>query len=646
MSAIGGILATGSQPPHRPLAALAAGLARRGPDGCATVRLGRAAMVHRPFHTTARSRQEPQPRLTGDGLLLAWDGRLDADLAPSADATELVLAAYRRHGDELADALPGDFALALWDEREQTLVLARDPFSDRSLFYGEDRRGRFLWASNVASLLAAGDFATDLDETWISGYLATVRPQGRTPFLSLSALPPGHVLTLRRGRRHLRRYWPGDSLGEVRCAGDGEYEERFHHLLSQAVRHHLDASAPVFVELSGGVDSSSIACLAEHLLERGEASAPQMRTCSYVYREAPRSDETAPLQRVEAQLGRGGFHVDEHRAPILAGFEEPWAEIPSDLGMFRARFEAVAAEMACHGSRVVLNGLGGDEAGISEIREPPHLADLAARGRLPTLLRELVRWRPECRASYPGLLWRGAVLPLLPAALQTRLTPNRRLADWVSPGFARRSGYRHHWRSILPGPAEAGLPRPSMKHRCAGLRATVLQVIDALYLHADLVGRENRFPFLHRPFVEFCLGLPLDQLVRPGETRSLHRRALAGVLPPEIAQRRDKGGPDDAMMRALAREWPRLRKAFSGDAHIYDAGFVERQPFLTALGRARSGLLHLCGPVFRAIELETWLRTLAARPTPAATAGQTVTGAAQQVTVQSAEAPQDRAANH
>jgi asparagine synthase (glutamine-hydrolysing) len=144
--------------------------------------------------------------------------------------------------------------------------------------------------------------------------------------------------------------------------------------------------------------------------------------------------------------------------------------------------------------------------------------------------------------------------------------------------------------------------------RVAGLRATVAQQVAPRYVEAEALGREIRYPFLDRSLVELCLGLPGDQLVRSLETRSVHRRALAGILPKVVAERRDKRGPDEAMMRAVGRHWPTLHDMFAGDARIYEHGYVAREPYLAALEATRFGLLHTAGNVFRAIELEIWLQ--------------------------------------
>ena len=120
------------------------------------------------------------------------------------------------------------------------------------------------------------------------------------------------------------------------------------------------------------------------------------------------------------------------------------------------------------------------------------------------------------------------------------------------------------------------------------------------------------YPYLHRPLVEFLHGIPFEQLVRPGENRSLMRRAMTGILPEKIAQRKTKGRPKEAILRALSREWARLRPMFE-DARVCAYGYMNAEPLLAALDRARYGAETLASPLLRTITVEIWLRALEQR---------------------------------
>ena len=125
-------------------------------------------------------------------------------------------------------------------------------------------------------------------------------------------------------------------------------------------------------------------------------------------------------------------------------------------------------------------------------------------------------------------------------------------------------------------------------------------------------GIDVTYPFAHRPLVEFLQAIPLDQLMRPGENRVVMRRMLAGILPDEIAARRTKGNPREAIFRAVARESERLRSVFA-DSRLCARGYIDKESILAALDRARHGYETHSAFLVQTISLEFWLRDLDTR---------------------------------
>lgn len=590
-------------------------LAALGPDCSSSAADGRAGLLHRALWTTAESRRERQPHVAAGGLAVAWDGRLDhpAELArdlgaaPGAGEAELVAAAYRRWGEAFLERLSGDFALALWDPAGRSLLLARDPFGIRPLYYAE-RGGAVAFASNLRALFAAWpELPREPDAEWIGGWLSGDEPAGRTPYRGVRSVPPGGAVAFRDGRRREWAHWPPPSLPGVEIAGDADAEERFLALFTDAVRCRLRTAGPAFCELSGGVDSSSIACVADRLLRDGDARAAGLETLSFVFDGSPTSDEREWIVPVERHTGRRGHHLREEDDPLLGGFDEAWYEIPTGYTAFHLRYGRMAERMRAAGARVLLSGVAGDALVWAEYFAPPQLADLAAAGRIGTLAREMRRWQRETGLPYGRLAWEGVARPLLHEAMGRSPEPRPPASPWLGPALAGRSARPR----TAPACRRSALARPSQRRQLAALRLAARAQAAPSYLVAERMGVEIRFPFLHRPLVELCLALPAEQFARPGETRSLHRRALRGLLPPEIAARRNKRGPDEALIRRYAGQWPRLQAMFGGDALIYRHGFVERAPFLAALQRKRFGLVDAAGgQVETAIALEVWLRGL------------------------------------
>lgn len=612
MSAIGGIWWTAGAPGieerRSALDRLHATLARRGPDGGAVEDSGAVGMSFRAFHTTAGARAERQPLATASGLLMAFDGRLDnreellRTLRPpegsAATDAELVLAAYGQWQHRCPDFLIGDYAFAVWDAGRRELLLARDPMGARPLFY-HAAGGLLAWSSTLEGLLAAASLPRDLDEEWIAGFLTDCYPQGHTPYRAIRCVPPGHILVAQEGDFRLVELWRPDmaATGDLARETDAELEERFAFLFREAVRCRLRADGPIGAELSGGLDSSSIVCLAADLLAKRQADAPALHTVSYVFNESPTADERRYIRAVEARIGRTGHHIPQERHRMFASLNKPPAEFPSvhqctwDRDLEAIRFIRSA------GGRVLLSGLGGDELSWSEIDVPLELSDHLRAGRWRELSRGMQQW---------SVIQRRPIALLLARTVRALLGPSapRPVPTWIAPSFARRLRLPWHERPRASRPA-AALP-PSRREHCAAV-SSAIAVVEWMY-DSGPEPIERRFPFLDRRLVEFCLSLPISQFAHGQETRSLHRRALRGLLPPEIVNRRTKVSPAEGLLRDFAAHWPELSAIFPRPL-CCELGFVDEKALQATMTEVRSGLGQKAAHLLRVISLEFWLRS-------------------------------------
>jgi asparagine synthase (glutamine-hydrolysing) len=543
---------------------------------------------------------------------LAWDGRLDnrRDLAealgaePGASDLDLLARAYERWGTGFPARVVGDFALALWDGRERRLVLARDPFGTRPLFYAR-RNGGIVWASTLRALRAAGVDLGEIEEEWIAGYFSRSIDPALTPWRNARAVPPGCTVILSEGEVRTVRWWRLDAVHPLRLGSDAEYEELFRELFLTAVRRRLRTAKPVTAELSGGLDSSSIVCAADHLLRLGAAEAPDLFTVSHVYERSASADERPYIKKVETRTGRRHRHVLESEAPRLAGLTADALDVPSPSACFRELHRAVFEFMGDNGSRVLLSGLGGDHLLISEVPVPFPLADLLQARELRAFFPALRHWRNELDKPYPQILWEGALCPLLPRPMRLRLAPlPLPIPPWLDRGFVRRWDLAARFAAAVD--VEGDFPQPGKRLQAGAVRS-VVRALCWMYDRWDYPV-EVAYPFLDRDLVELCLGVPGDQLVRPGETRSLLRRSLAGLLPPAIARRRDKRGPDEAVLRAFAERWHEI-KDLADEPRAAARGWIDPAAFRQALREARFGKAgdHLPG-LLPSLALEAWLR--------------------------------------
>ncbi len=636
MAGFGGLLL--DDPRAAPAAAwatLVRGLRRAGRGPSRQARQGQALLVHVPLAADGDDGVGPGLARRGP-LLAAWDGRLDngADVARACGLEgaaargdlDYVLAAFERWGVGALERLVGDFALAVWDARARRLVLARDGLATRPLFHARAPWG-LVWGSSLQAVRRAASVSREVDERWLAGFLVLACEPETTPLRDVGALAPGQALVMEPGRARRVRFWSPQPTEPLRLPDDRAYEERLRELLLEAVRCRLRGSRPVAADLSGGLDSSSIVVLADRLLRDGRSQAPALVTLSHVYERAPGDDESEFMALVEAHTGRPSERIREADAPLGVGFGAAEFEAPSLFQIWRARQARVRQALDRHGAQRVLSGFGGDQVMRSELDVALEPAERLRELRLPSFLRALRSWRRASPSAYPSqswpaLLWRGSLLPLMPYAWRARATAPP-LPDWLDPAFVARTDLRARTSALLDTRRPLG---PGRRRQVCALEAG----IGALAWLYDTGAEpfEQAYPLLDRRVVDFCLDVPIEQFLRPHEGRSLHRRALRADLPERIAARHDKRGPDATLLRAVSESWGEFAPLVV-NSRLVARGLVREGAFVETLRRARFGRAgQTLVSLLKALALEVWLRAnerpeslLADSPAPVALAG-------------------------
>jgi asparagine synthase (glutamine-hydrolysing) len=624
MSALAGIFNFGSDAApvdEYELAKLGVALDARGPDGGFDLISENVGMSYRAFHTNRESRAEVQPHLTSHGHMLTWNGRLDnrGDLIrelnlnlPHGEANTdltIVMAAYLKWGKECFNRLVCDYCLALWDTRLRVLYLVRDVAGARALKYHLNR-DRIVWSSETAAFLNLKDNQCEIDEEYIAGALSLSPIPSLTPYKNVLSVKPGHVVTVNlKGDLGSERFWRLDPAREIRYSTDEQYEEHARAALRESIHCRLRSDLPVFAELSGGLDSSAIVCLADQLIRRGEVQTQRLETVSHVFDECPTSDERRYIQLVESQTQVRGNYIRDEDFRLLAPLpEEVTIVTPNPVVLSFGFHDGVRRAMDQAGARVLLSGLGGDQMFGGVYGAYPKVADLLRAGRFIALDRSLRSWSKARKRSYLNLLWKDAIVRQFPRRLQTMASGRAaQLPPWYNRQFSSRMKLqeRMHASDRL-----RSFPTHSSRDQARGFISTVKSISSCW--RTEQFGIDVTYPFAHRPLVEFLQALPLDQFMRPGENRVVMRRMLAGILPDEIAQRRTKGNPREAIFRAVAREAGRLRVVFE-NSRLCARGYIEKEPLFAALDRARHGYETHSAFLVQTVLLEFWLRDLELR---------------------------------
>src|SRR2546422_5671131 len=298
-------------------------LAHRGPDGAGVWSEGTVGLGHRLLHTTPESLRERLPLASGDGtLVLTADARIDnraellgaLDRGVEATDAELILAAYERWGERCPEHLLGDFVFVIWDARRAALFCARDHFGVKP-FYNHHAPGRlFAFASEIKGLLALAEVPRRLNETRVADYLVPLLEDKVITFYEdILRLPPAHRMTVTREGVRTEQYWALDPEREIRMKSDEEYADAFREIFTEAVRCRLRSAFPVGSMLSGGLDSSSVVCVARQLLQQNGGN--RFHTFSIVFDDVPECDER---RYVEAVLAGGGADPHYIRGDLLS----------------------------------------------------------------------------------------------------------------------------------------------------------------------------------------------------------------------------------------------------------------------------------------------------------------------------------------
>ena len=287
----------------------------RGPDGSGcwndeTVCLGNVQLC-----TTPESLHERQPLLSADGqLCLTADVRLDnrqelqASFAASGiglrtdtDA-ELILAAYELWGEDCPTHLIGDFAFAMWDRRRRQLFCARDPVGAKPFYYHHSET-KFVFASTPTALFADGTIARRPNQKQMFLALLDQKLEIEETFAEgIARLPAAYRLILKDGQLRKDLYWDVTAVRSLHYNSDEEYAEHFLELFREAVRARLRSQTPVGATLSGGLDSSAVACMAQKLLQDGSIADPGLESFSQLYDGLP-CDERTYIEEVTRSKG-------------------------------------------------------------------------------------------------------------------------------------------------------------------------------------------------------------------------------------------------------------------------------------------------------------------------------------------------------
>lgn len=650
MSAIVGIYHRDGAPVDRAvLQRMTDTLANRGPDGCGVEGMGPVGLGHLMLWTTPESLHESLPFVSESGeLLITADARIDnrEELLPAlglqghADEgisdSQVILAAYEKWGEDCPNHLLGDFAFAIWDTGRQILFCARDHFGVKPLYYCLTD-GLFAFGTEIKALHCLSGVSRRLNEAHIGSYLATIFDENVSTFYEgILRLPPAHYLTVGQYRTQLECYWKLDPSRQIHLDSDEEYAARFRDIFSEAVRCRLRSALPVGALLSGGLDSSSIASVAQSVLS---AEGKKLATFSAVFPESKECDERPFIATVIDKGGIVPFFLDADALSMFSEIREMlrYQDEPSfGPGLYSSwALNRLASQQ---GVRILLDGHDGDSTVSHGFG---YLSELARGGRWLDLIHQLRGLAISYRTTWWSLLWEYVsaylVHPVVARSGWLRFGSRiaRRLQSLIRSLIRRSVNASDSVKAFDPFAWQAWI-NPDLRQRLGlderrqlSARATETEreshlrglifpgqslALETLDQAAAAFGVEVRFPFWDKRLVEFCLALPSEQKLSGGWSRVILRRAMAGILPPEIQWRREKTDFTATLQESLGRSDRSQLETMLEDAPAACQRFVDVEKLHVALAHVHDK--RLGGNALKILQPLTLLHWLCRRGLP------------------------------
>lgn len=510
--------------------------------------------------------------------------------------TEVILRAYEAWGVDCLSRFNGMWAFAVVDLKEKKIFCSRDRAGVKPFYYLYDDE-RFCFASEIKALLQIEDFDPQTNERVIDDYLVDglLDHTSETFFKNIYQLRPGEYLLLDLlgdGRLILRSYWDIEDR-EIRFPRDRDYIDRFYELLEDSIRLRLRTDVPIGSCLSGGLDSSSIVCLANRLLFNGQSLDPKLvgrsqKTFSSCF-EDPVFDERKYIELVVNKTGSDRHYVFPEGKGFLKNLirliwlqEEPFGSLS-----IYAQWEVMKLAKE-RGVKVLLDGQGGDEL---------------LAGYLPSfgpLLKQTLKqfaWVSFIKEIRGFLKYQRQTVDQLWSRFRASPSPS----DWLERGLEKQ-------------PSRKVVTPCRFKERLNDYLYQLFRFValPGLLHYEDRNSMahsiETRLPFLDYRLVEFVFGLPAKFKIRRGVTKIILREAMEGVLPEGVRNRMDKMGfvvPEADWFRNELRDFI--------DDILNSNSFSERGLF--NLSRIHKAFQDHCDGradhhtmIWRCVNLELWFR--------------------------------------
>lgn len=548
-------------------------LSHRGPDGSAVWCECNVALGHQMLWTTPESLHEKLPFHDEKlGLVITADARIDnrkelsqkLDIEDKEDVSDsyFILKAYEKWGEKCPEHLLGDFAFAIWDENEEKLFCARDHMGVKPFYYYLDDK-MFVFGTEIKALHTLSEVPKKLNEYKVALYLLKFLLDYKYTFYeNILNLSPSHSLVLNKDSKEMSTYWKLDSNLEIKMNSEEDYVNTFLDIFAEAVKCRLRNYNSLGFELSGGLDSSSIVCMALKIMNENKNQIKSINTFSDIYNEIIECDERYYSKKVANINGIKSHFINmDNISPlenIYGIFHQQ--DQPFNSPHMTKRIKSLS-KAKNENINVLLSGHGGDET-LSHGEN--YIKDLIVTFQLKKLIKELKGLFNHSNKSKYKIIFDEIIFHFIPYFMlkgyrfffrkNTQSILNKKFLNMLK---IDDENYLHKLYTLKHF--------TSKEYHYFILNIAQHETFGTINRRAANFDIDVRYPFFDKRLIEFCYALPTEMKRNSGWTKFILRIAMKDILPPEIAWRYDKTDLTQSYKRNLFFEKNIIKKIIYHD---------------------------------------------------------------------------------
>mgnify|MGYP001576088853 CR=1 FL=1 len=608
----------GSHQDHDLLKRMTDSIRHRGPDDEGYYTDGNIGLGHRRLSIIDLSPAGHQPMSNEDGSAwITYNGEVYNYLElmeelkekghkfKSKTDTEVIIHAYEEWGEGCLSRFNGMFAFAIWDNKIKRLFCARDRFGIKPFYYFYDGK-RFIFASEIKALLEDRSIERRPNNQIVYDFLvqAYLDHTDETFFEGIKQIPPSHYLIIDAGGIQIKRWWDIDETRKLTPIDDKKVAGMFYELFEDSIRLRLRSDVPVGTCLSGGLDSSSIVCVANRLMfgeDMTNRISNRQKTFSSCF-DMEGYDERRYINGVLAKTGAEANFVFPRGEDLFDIISDVIWHQDEPFGSTSIVAQWYVMKEASKKVKVLLDGQGADEllAGYHGYFGALY-SDLLEKVSLLKLLKEVIYYKRHHKQFQPHVfsnIARSFMPPYLVSILRRRIKGD---IGWLDADFQKR------YRKTFCFTDKFSSKLDNLLYNLLGRYG-----LPALLHYEDrnsmAFSIEARVPFLDYRLVEFMFSLPADQKLRKGTTKIVLRNAMKEILPEEVRTRQDKMGfvtPEDIWFRTVAKE--KILGIFNSMS-FQGRGYFNVGQIKKEFDAHLSGKKNISNAIWRWINIELWFR--------------------------------------